>query len=120
MFVCYRALEILQDITQSITRRSKFTEFALISVLKYNVSVKYSLLGYLATTDVITFGFYDAGKVCVCFRKRNDKIGSLLMISNTHEYLHQTGFCQKVLTLEELCMEPVNQLRPVIVVNAIE
>ncbi|XP_051910904.1 armadillo repeat-containing protein 3-like isoform X2 [Hippocampus zosterae] len=87
------ALEILQEITQSITRRSKFTEFALISLLKYNVSVKYGLLGYLAATDVITFGFYDAGKV---------------------------SFCQKVLTLEELCMEPVNQLRPVILVNAIE
>uniref|UniRef100_A0A3Q2XU65 Armadillo repeat containing 3 n=1 Tax=Hippocampus comes TaxID=109280 RepID=A0A3Q2XU65_HIPCM len=64
------ALEILQEITQSITRRSKFTEFALISLLKYNVSVKYGLLGYLATTDVITFGFYDAGKVCTLEEKK--------------------------------------------------
>ncbi|XP_061660838.1 armadillo repeat-containing protein 3-like isoform X6 [Syngnathoides biaculeatus] len=87
------ALEILQDITQSINRRSKFTEFALISLLKYNLSLKYGLLGYLATTDLITNGLYDAGKV---------------------------GFCQKLLTLEELCKEPINQRRPVIVVNAIE
>ncbi|XP_061660832.1 armadillo repeat-containing protein 3-like isoform X2 [Syngnathoides biaculeatus] len=89
----FGALEILQDITQSINRRSKFTEFALISLLKYNLSLKYGLLGYLATTDLITNGLYDAGKV---------------------------GFCQKLLTLEELCKEPINQRRPVIVVNAIE
>ncbi|XP_077364883.1 armadillo repeat-containing protein 3-like [Festucalex cinctus] len=89
----FGALEILQEIAQSLTRRSKFTEFALICLLKYNVSLKYGLLGYLATTDVITHNFYDAGKVV---------------------------FCQKVLTLEELCMEPLNQLRPVIVVNAIK
>ncbi|XP_037136307.1 armadillo repeat-containing protein 3-like [Syngnathus acus] len=89
----FGALEILQEISQSVNRRNKFTEFALTSMLKYNVSLKYGLLGYLASTDVITYGFYDTGKV---------------------------GFCQKVLTLEELCMEPVNQLRPVIFVNAIE
>ncbi|XP_061522376.1 armadillo repeat-containing protein 3-like [Phycodurus eques] len=89
----FGALEILQEITQSINRRNKFTEFALISLLKYNLSLKYGLLGYLATTDVIIDGLYDAGKV---------------------------GFCQKGLTLEDLCMEPVNRRRPVIVVNAIE
>ncbi|XP_077592304.1 armadillo repeat-containing protein 3-like isoform X2 [Stigmatopora nigra] len=89
----FGALEILQEIAQSIKRRSKFTEFALISLLKYNVSLKYGLLGYLTTNDVITSGFYDTGKV---------------------------NFCQKFLTLEELCLEPMNQRRPVIVVNAIE
>ncbi|XP_061121346.1 armadillo repeat-containing protein 3-like isoform X1 [Syngnathus typhle] len=89
----FGALEILQEISQSVNRRNKFTEFALTSMLKYNVSLKYGLLGYLVSTDVITYGFYDTGKV---------------------------GFCQKVLTFEELCMEPVNQLRPVIFVNAIE
>ncbi|XP_049604687.1 armadillo repeat-containing protein 3-like [Syngnathus scovelli] len=89
----FGALEILQEISQSVNRRNKFTEFAMTSMLKYNVSLKYGLLGYLASTDVITHSFYDTGKV---------------------------GFCQKVLTFEELCMEPVNQLRPVIFVNAIE
>ncbi|XP_057680853.1 armadillo repeat-containing protein 3-like [Corythoichthys intestinalis] len=89
----FGALEILQEIAQSINRRSKFTEFALISLLKYNLSLKYGLLGYLTTSDVITHGFYDAGKV---------------------------HFDHKCLNLEELCLEPLNQRRPVILVNAIE
>ncbi|XP_061877181.1 armadillo repeat-containing protein 3 [Entelurus aequoreus] len=89
----FGALEILQEINLSINRRSKFTEFALISLLKYNVSLKYGLLGYLATGDIIPDGFCDTGKV---------------------------GFGQTVLSLEELIMEPINEQRPVFLVTAIE
>ncbi|XP_054621016.1 armadillo repeat-containing protein 3 [Dunckerocampus dactyliophorus] len=87
----FGALEILQEINLSINRRSKFTEYALISLLKYNLSLKYRLLGYLTTGDTITNGFYDTGKV---------------------------WFGQKVLTLEELSMEPIDEERPVIVINS--
>uniref|UniRef100_A0A7N6AKN1 Armadillo repeat containing 3 n=1 Tax=Anabas testudineus TaxID=64144 RepID=A0A7N6AKN1_ANATE len=56
------ALEILQEINQSVNRKSSYSELAMISLLNCNLSVKYSLTGHLASTDVIVDGFYDAGK----------------------------------------------------------
>lgn len=64
LFVCFRALEMLQEINQSVNRRSSFSKLAMISLLNSNLSVKYSLTGHLAAADIITDGFYDAGKVC--------------------------------------------------------
>ncbi|XP_026216971.1 armadillo repeat-containing protein 3 isoform X1 [Anabas testudineus] len=84
------ALEILQEINQSVNRKSSYSELAMISLLNCNLSVKYSLTGHLASTDVIVDGFYDAGKA-------------------------SAG--QRILTLEELFKQPVNQHRPIIVVN---
>ncbi|KAM4544134.1 armadillo repeat-containing protein 3 [Fundulus diaphanus] len=84
------ALEILQQINQSGNRRTSFSELAMISLLNTNLPVKYSLMGHLASTDIITSGFYDAGKVCLG---------------------------QTVLTLEELSKQPVNQNRAIIVVD---
>uniref|UniRef100_A0A3B5A5T2 Armadillo repeat containing 3 n=1 Tax=Stegastes partitus TaxID=144197 RepID=A0A3B5A5T2_9TELE len=60
----FGALEILQEISQSVNRRSSFTKLAMTSLLNSNLSVKYSLTGHLTSTDIITDGFYDAGKVC--------------------------------------------------------
>lgn len=65
VYVCLRALEMLQEINQSVNRRSRFSKLAMISLLNSNLSVKYSLTGHLASTDIISDGFYDAGKVCV-------------------------------------------------------
>uniref|UniRef100_G3ND43 Armadillo repeat containing 3 n=1 Tax=Gasterosteus aculeatus aculeatus TaxID=481459 RepID=G3ND43_GASAC len=62
----FGALERLQQINQSATRGSSFSRLARISLLNSNLSVKYSLTGHLAVTDLISDGFYDAGKVCVC------------------------------------------------------
>lgn len=64
LFLCLRALDVLQEINQSKTRRNSFSELAMNSLLNSNLSFKYSLTGYLASTDIITCGFYDAGKVC--------------------------------------------------------
>ncbi len=64
--VCLRALEMLQKINQSENRRSSFSELAMMSLLNSNLSVKYGLKGHLASTDIISDGFYDTGKVCVC------------------------------------------------------
>ncbi|XP_068565873.1 armadillo repeat-containing protein 3 isoform X1 [Cebidichthys violaceus] len=86
----FGALEMLQQINQSVTRRSSFSRLAMISLLNSNLSVKYSLTGHLASTDVISEGFYDAGKV-------------------------PAG--QRVLTLKELSEQPFNEQRPIIVVN---
>ncbi|XP_051266900.1 armadillo repeat-containing protein 3 [Dicentrarchus labrax] len=86
----FGALEMLQEINQSVNRRSSFSELALISLLNSNLSVKYSLTSHLASSDIISDGFYDAGKA-------------------------RPG--QKILTLEELSKQPVNQHQPIIVVN---
>ncbi|KAF0028201.1 hypothetical protein F2P81_019288 [Scophthalmus maximus] len=86
----FGALELLREINQSANRRSSFSELAMISLLNSNLSVKYSLTGHLAFTDIVSDGFYDAG---------------------------QARAGQRVLSLEELSKKPVNQQRPIIVIN---
>ncbi|XP_049604694.1 armadillo repeat-containing protein 3-like [Syngnathus scovelli] len=86
----YGALELLDEINQSDNRRSKFSEFALSSLMQSSMSLKYGLTDNLSSTDIITDGFYDAGKL---------------------------RFDQKVVTLADLFMEPLNQHLPVVVVN---
>ncbi|XP_041670218.1 armadillo repeat-containing protein 3 isoform X2 [Cheilinus undulatus] len=87
------ALERLQEINQSVNRRCNLSELAMISLLNSNLSVKYSLTGHLASTDIITDGFYDNGKA-------------------------SAG--QRILTLEELSMQPITQHHPSIAVNTTE
>uniref|UniRef100_A0A3Q3W2W6 EDR1/CTR1/ARMC3-like peptidase-like domain-containing protein n=1 Tax=Mola mola TaxID=94237 RepID=A0A3Q3W2W6_MOLML len=84
------ALEMLQEINQSESRRSSFSSLAMTSLLNSNLSVKYSLTDNLTFTDIIRDGFYDAGKA-------------------------RAG--QSILTLEELSKQPVNQHRPIIAVE---
>ncbi|KAF7668127.1 hypothetical protein LDENG_00031130 [Lucifuga dentata] len=86
----FGALETLQEINQSVSRRSRFSQLAMINLLNSNLSVKYSLTGRLASTDIISDGFYDAG---------------------------QARAGQRILTLEEFSKQPVNQQRPIIAVN---
>ncbi|XP_034416561.1 armadillo repeat-containing protein 3 isoform X2 [Cyclopterus lumpus] len=86
----FGALEILQQINQSVNRRSRISKLAMSSLLNSNVSVKYSLTGHLAYTDVISDGFYDAGKVPAS---------------------------QKILTLKELSTQPFNAEQPIIFIN---
>ncbi|KAJ8277011.1 hypothetical protein GJAV_G00070430 [Gymnothorax javanicus] len=85
------ALETLQEINCSTNRRSKLSEAALQRILDTSLAVKYSLTGHLSPTNVTADGFYDPGKA-------------------------QMG--QRVLTLEELSKQEVNQHRPIILVNA--
>ncbi|XP_061614548.1 armadillo repeat-containing protein 3-like isoform X2 [Phyllopteryx taeniolatus] len=87
----FGALEMLNEINQADNSKSRFSEFALNSLMQSSPSLKYALTDHLASTDILTDGFYDAGKLC---------------------------FGQKVLTLAELSMEPVNQRLPIVVVNA--
>lgn len=55
---------MLQDINQLPTRRTRFSRMAMISLLNFNLPVKFGLMGHLASTDRISDGFYDVGKVC--------------------------------------------------------
>uniref|UniRef100_A0A7N8XM20 Armadillo repeat containing 3 n=1 Tax=Mastacembelus armatus TaxID=205130 RepID=A0A7N8XM20_9TELE len=74
----FGVLEILQEINQSVNRRSSFSELAMINLINSNLSVKYSLTGHLASTDIICDGFYDAGKVCALLRLYATEIISII------------------------------------------
>ncbi|XP_077364880.1 armadillo repeat-containing protein 3-like isoform X2 [Festucalex cinctus] len=87
----FGALAMLHEMNQADNSNSKFRELALNSLMESSLSLKYGLTDHLASSDVITDGFYDAGKL---------------------------GFDEKVLTLLELFMEPVNESPPIVVANA--
>lgn len=55
---------MLQEINQSENYRNKFSKTAMITLLKFNLPVKYGLMGHLASSDNVSDGFYDVGKVC--------------------------------------------------------
>ncbi|NXO81054.1 ARMC3 protein, partial [Sitta europaea] len=57
------ALDILEEINLSTTRKNKFSEAALEKLLDNNLSQKYSRMGYLSSSNIITNGFYDCGQI---------------------------------------------------------
>lgn len=61
-----RAIEKLKKINQSQNQNNRVSELAMSSLLNFNLPVKYSLTGFLSSTDHVKDGFYDAGKVCMC------------------------------------------------------
>ncbi|NXY53613.1 ARMC3 protein, partial [Callaeas wilsoni] len=85
------ALDILEEINLSTKRKNKFSEAALEKLLDNNLSQKYSRMGYLSSSNIITNGFYDCGQI---------KHG------------------RKFLSLEELSKQELTDRRAVIVINA--
>ncbi|XP_060541035.1 armadillo repeat-containing protein 3 isoform X5 [Pantherophis guttatus] len=85
------ALDILDEINLSIGRKNNFSEAALEKILDHNLPQKYSQMGFLASTNIILDGFYDYGQV---------KPG------------------EKLLSLEELCAQELNDHRAIILINA--
>ncbi|XP_013923003.1 PREDICTED: armadillo repeat-containing protein 3 isoform X2 [Thamnophis sirtalis] len=85
------ALDILDEINLSIGRKNNFSEAALEKILDHNLPQKYSQMGFLASTNIILDGFYDYGQV---------KPG------------------EKLLSLEELCGQELNDHRAIILINA--
>ncbi|XP_039187378.1 armadillo repeat-containing protein 3 isoform X3 [Crotalus tigris] len=85
------ALDILDEINLSIGRKNNFSEAALEKILDHNLPQKYSQMGFLASTNIILDGFYDYGQV---------KPG------------------EKLLSLEELCVQELNDHRAIILINA--
>ncbi|XP_014464445.1 armadillo repeat-containing protein 3 isoform X1 [Alligator mississippiensis] len=84
------ALDILEEINLSMGRRNHFSERALDKLLDNDLSQKYSQLGYLSFSNIITDSFYDYGQV-------------------------KPGV--KLLSLEELSTQELNDRRAVILVN---
>ncbi|XP_041103023.1 armadillo repeat-containing protein 3-like [Polyodon spathula] len=85
------ALNILQEIHLSTSRKNNFSEAALQRLFDSNLSIKYSFTGCLSSSNKITDGFYDYGQV------KPD---------------------HKILILEELYKQKVNQHRPIVFINA--
>ncbi|XP_055449910.1 armadillo repeat-containing protein 3 isoform X3 [Psammomys obesus] len=84
------ALDILEEINLSVSRKNKFSEAAYNKLLNNNLSLKYSQTGYLSSSNIISDGFYDYGRI-------------------------NPG--TKLLPLKELCLQEVNDQRAVLLVN---
>ncbi|KAM9198821.1 armadillo repeat-containing protein 3 [Mergus octosetaceus] len=85
------ALDILEEINLSTGRKNNFSEAALEKLLDNNLSQKYSQMGYLSSSNIITDGFYDYGQI-------------------------KPGI--KLLSLEELSMQELTDGRATIFINA--
>ncbi|NWX78252.1 ARMC3 protein, partial [Alca torda] len=85
------ALDILEEINLSIVRKNNYSEAALEKLLDNSLSQKYSRMGYLSPSNIITDGFYDCGQI-------------------------KPGV--KFLSLEELSMQELTDNRAIIFINA--
>ncbi|XP_031224975.1 armadillo repeat-containing protein 3 isoform X1 [Mastomys coucha] len=84
------ALSILEEINQSLSRKNKFSEAAYNKLLNNNLSLKYSQTGYLSSSNIISDGFYDYGRI-------------------------NPG--TKLSPLKELCLQELNDQRAILLVN---
>ncbi|XP_053915061.1 armadillo repeat-containing protein 3 [Cuculus canorus] len=85
------ALDVLEEINQSTSRKNKFSEAAVEKLLDNNLPQKYSRMGYLSSSNIITDGFYDCGQI---------KHGV------------------KFLSLEELSIQELTERQAIIFINA--
>ncbi|XP_060048265.1 armadillo repeat-containing protein 3 isoform X5 [Erinaceus europaeus] len=91
------ALEILEEINLSLSRKNKFSEAAYNKLLNSNLSLKYSQLGYLSSSNIISDGFYDYGRLL---------------------YFLQISPGTRLLPLKELCLQEPNDLRAILLINS--
>ncbi|XP_016080178.1 PREDICTED: armadillo repeat-containing protein 3 [Miniopterus natalensis] len=84
------ALDILEEINLSVSRKNKFSEAAYNKLLNNNLSLKYSQTGYLSSSNIISDGFYDYGRI-------------------------NPG--TKLWPLKDLCLQEPNDLRTILLVN---
>ncbi|XP_032740469.1 armadillo repeat-containing protein 3 isoform X2 [Rattus rattus] len=84
------ALDILEEINRSLSRKNKFSEAAYNKLLNNNLSLKYSQTGYLSSSNIISDGFYDYGRI-------------------------NPG--TKLSPLKELCLQELNDQRAILLVN---
>ncbi|XP_040611352.1 armadillo repeat-containing protein 3 isoform X3 [Mesocricetus auratus] len=85
------ALDVLEEINLSVSRKNKFSEAAYNKLLNNNLSLKYSQTGYLSSINIISDGFYDYGRI-------------------------NPG--TKLLPLKELCLQELNDQRAILLVNS--
>ncbi|MBZ3872557.1 Armadillo repeat-containing protein 3 [Sciurus carolinensis] len=89
------ALDILEEINLSVRRKNKFSEAAYNKLLNNNLSLKYSQIGYLSSSNIISDGFYDYGRINpgtkllplkeLCFQEPSDQRAVLLINSKASD-----------------------------------
>nr|XP_019596626.1 PREDICTED: armadillo repeat-containing protein 3 isoform X3 [Rhinolophus sinicus] len=87
----FGALDILEEVNLSVSRKNKFSEAAYNKLLNNHLPLKYSQTGYLSSSNIISDGFYDYGRI-------------------------NPG--TKLLPLKDLCLQEPSDLRAVILVNS--
>uniref|UniRef100_A0A8C6RNJ7 Armadillo repeat containing 3 n=1 Tax=Nannospalax galili TaxID=1026970 RepID=A0A8C6RNJ7_NANGA len=85
------ALDILEEINLSVSRKNKFSEAAYNKLLHNHLPLKYSQTGHLSSSNIISDGFYDCGRI-------------------------NPG--TKLLPLKELCLQELNDLRAILLINS--
>ncbi|XP_061291971.1 armadillo repeat-containing protein 3 isoform X3 [Bos javanicus] len=85
------ALEILEEINVSVSRKNKFSEAAYNKLLNNYLSLKYSQTGYLSSSNIISDGFYDYGRI-------------------------NPG--TKLLPLKDLCLQEPSDQRAILLINS--
>ncbi|KAI5282377.1 Armadillo Repeat-Containing Protein 3 [Manis pentadactyla] len=85
------ALDILEEINLSVSRKNKFSEAAYNKLLNNHLSLKYSRTGYLSSSNIISDEFYDYGRI-------------------------NPG--TRLLPLKDLCLQEPSDLRAVLLVNS--
>ncbi|XP_060017444.1 armadillo repeat-containing protein 3 isoform X1 [Lagenorhynchus albirostris] len=85
------ALDILEEINLSVSRKNKFSEAAHNKLLNHHLSLKYSQTGYLSSSNIITDGVYDYGRI-------------------------NPG--TKLLPLKDLCLQEPSDRRAILLVNS--
>ncbi|XP_013835715.1 armadillo repeat-containing protein 3 isoform X1 [Sus scrofa] len=89
------ALDILEEINLSVSRKNKFSEAAYNKLLNNHLSLKYSQTGYLSSSNIISDGFYDYGRINpgtkllplkdLCLQEPSDQRAILLVNSKSSE-----------------------------------
>ncbi|KAM5282391.1 armadillo repeat-containing protein 3 isoform 2-T2 [Hipposideros larvatus] len=87
----FGALDILEEVNLSVSRKNKFSEAAYNKLLNNHLPLKYSQTGHLSSSNIISDGFYDYGRI-------------------------NPG--TKLLPLKDLCLQEPSGLRAVILVNS--
>ncbi|XP_039088946.1 armadillo repeat-containing protein 3 isoform X4 [Hyaena hyaena] len=78
------ALDILEEVNLSVSRKNKFSEMAYNKLLNNNLSLKYSVTGYLSSSNIISDGFYDYGRD-LCLQEPSDQRAVLLVNSKSSD-----------------------------------
>ncbi|KAM6180922.1 LOW QUALITY PROTEIN: armadillo repeat-containing protein 3-like [Erethizon dorsatum] len=84
------ALDILEAINLSVSQKNKLSEAAYNKLLNHNLPLKYSQTGCLSSSNIISDGFYDYGRI-------------------------DPG--TKLLPLKELCLQEPGDRRAVLLIN---
>ncbi|XP_074013254.1 armadillo repeat-containing protein 3 isoform X2 [Numenius arquata] len=104
------ALDILEEINLSIVRKNNYSEAALEKLLDNNLSQKYSRMGYLSSSNIITDGFYDCGQIKPGVKFLSLKELSMQELTDQRAIIFINAKPQEDLAVEEKAQDPFHEL----------